>query len=284
MADAPRYYRVSPKFWASAERNGWDGDTRLLALYLLTCPHRTTEGIFRLPRKYVQADLEWSRERFDERLRQLMADGFCDYDDDAQVVLIMGAMKYQACANPNMANAAAKRLAELPETRLTSTFKRLAERFDERLAERLPEGFGEPQALAQAQAPSPGESRPGGRNGQSAESGADDADDDAPDPVEDSFEQFWDIYPQRNGKKVGKANALIEWRKLSLDQRRRAYIGARNLAASDTMPKDPERFLRRGKGGKGDYPFDDWQEASSPQDVKSPKQDPVAAEMGPGWR
>lgn len=104
------------------------------------------------------------------------------------------------------------------------------------------------------------------------------------DPVEDSFEQFWDIYPKRNGKKVGKANALIEWRKLTLDERRRAYIGARNLSASDTLPKDPERFLRRGKGGKGDYPFDDWQEASSQQGVKAPKQDPVAAEMGPGWR
>jgi hypothetical protein len=84
---------------------------------------------------------------------------------------------------------------------------------------------------------------------------ADPSDDD----VVEQFEAFWSVYPARNGRKVGKGNALIEWRKLTLDQRRRAFVGARHLAASDALPKDPERFLRRAKGGKGDYPFDDWQ-------------------------
>jgi len=257
MADGPRYYRVSPKFWSSAERRGWDDDTRLLALYLLTCPHRTTEGIFRLPRKYVQADLEWSPQRFDERLMKLIADGFCLYDADAQVVLIMGAMKYQACANPNMAAGVVKRLAELPETSLTRDFKRLVERFDEQLAKQLPEGFGEPQALAltQALAPSPGESSPEG----DSEDGESDADDPFP------FEDFWSIYPARNGKRLGKANAEIEWRKLSYAERQRAMTGAEHLAASDQLPKDAERFLRRAKGGKGGFPFDDWQEPAEGQ-------------------
>lgn len=252
MADAPRYYRVSPKFWSTAERRGWDDDTRLLALYLLTCPHRTTEGIFRLPRKYVQADLEWSPQRFDERLRQLIDDGFCKYDADAQVVLVTGAMKYQACANPNMAAGVVKRLAELPETPLTCDFKRLAERFDEQLTKALPEGFGEPQALAQALAlaPSPGESSTG-VDVEGGESGADDL---------PSFDEFWDLYPPRNGKKLGKDNARIEWRKLKPDERARAMVGAKHLAASDQLPKDAERFLRRAKGGKGGFPFDDWQE------------------------
>ena len=93
--------------------------------------------------------------------------------------------------------------------------------------------------------------------------------DDGPDPVAESFEEFWRAYPKRNGKKVGKANALIEWRKLSVDERRRAWIGARNLAASDQMPKDPERFLRRAKGGRGDFPFDDWQTPAAPRDGPS---------------
>lgn len=264
---APRYYRVSPRFWTRAEQRGWSDDHKILALYLLTCPHRTTEGIYRLPAKYAQADLEWSAERFTKRLAELSADGFCMYDEDAQVVLIMGAMKYQATSNDNMAKAAVKRLAELPNTPLTSEFKRLAERFDERLAKRLPERFGEPQALALAltQAPSPGESRPADRNGQAGKSGAvDAADDGAPDPVEESFEEFWKAYPARNGRKVGKKNALIEWRKLTGEQRRRALVGAKNLAASDTFPKDAERFLRRAKGGRGDWPFDDWQTAPSP--------------------
>lgn len=78
----------------------------------------------------------------------------------------------------------------------------------------------------------------------------------------DTFEQFWAVYPKRSGRKVGKANALVKWRKLTLEQRRRAYIGARNLAASDQLPKDAERFLRRGTGGE--FPFDDWQQPAEP--------------------
>lgn len=252
-----RYFRVSPRFWSSAERKGWDDDTRLLALYLLTCPHRTVEGLFRLPKKYVQADLEWSAQRLAEPFARLSADGFLDYDEESQVVLLPSALKYQAPANGNMVKAALKRLAELPETRLTGDFRRLAERFSERLHEALPEGFGKPtgnpQALALTQAPSSGESCPPGHADQP---------DQPPEPDEaaDTFEHFWSIYPARNGKKRGRGNALIEWRKLSIEQRRRAYVGARNLAASDEMPKDAERFLRRSKGGKGDFPFDDWQE------------------------
>lgn len=266
-----RYYRVSPRFWARAEQRGWSDDDKILALYLLTGPHRTTEGLYRLPKKYAQADLEWSPERFDKRLAQLIADGFCDYDEDAQVVLVMGAMKYQSCANDNMAKAAVKRLMELPETRLTETFRQLAEQFDERLAERLPEGFGEPQALALARPPSPGESPTEvGSNGQSAESGADDADSPASTDVspqgftaDDAFEKWWDAYPQRNGKKVGKGNARAEFAKLTWEQRRRAYWGAVNLAKSDTLPKDPERFLRKSSKS-GEFPFDDWQQPDDP--------------------
>jgi hypothetical protein len=259
MADTPRYYRVSPKFWATAEQRGWDDDAKLLALYLLTGPHRTTEGIFRLPRKYAQADLDWSPQRFAERLGQLIADGFCDYDDDAQVVIVLGAMKYQSTANDNMVTAALRRLRELPETRLTSTFEQLAERFDQRLHQRLPEGFGEPQALALAPAlaPSPGES--------STQVDAADGESDAADPSADDaseFEAFWGQYPARGGKKLGKAAALVEWHKLTAEQRGRALVGARNLAASDQLPKDAERFLRRGKGGA--FPFDDWQEPAKP--------------------
>lgn len=269
-----RYYRVSPRFWARAEQRGWSDDEKLLALYLLTGPHRTTEGLYRLPKKYAQADLEWSPERLDKRLAQLSADGFCDYDDEAQVVLVSGAMKYQACANDNMAKAAVKRLMELPETRLTQAFRQLSEQFDQRLAERLPEGFGEPQALALA--PSPGESP--------TEVGGADGESDAAEPsdeqrIADSFEQFWQAYPKRHGKKPGKGNAFVEWRKLTWEQRRRAYLGAVNLAASDQLAKDPERFLRRSKGGKGSFPFDDWQTPAEPP--PAPNGHDTSREVGP---
>ena len=81
--------------------------------------------------------------------------------------------------------------------------------------------------------------------------------------------EFWPTYPERHGKKLGKAAALAEWRKLTDEQRQRALVGARHLAASDQMPKDAERFLRRGKGGA--RPFDDWQEPAKPSSRDGPK-------------
>lgn len=70
-------------------------------------------------------------------------------------------------------------------------------------------------------------------------------------------EHFWPVYPARDGKKVGKAKALAEWSKLSIEDQRAAVKGARNYAASGWRPKDAERWLR-------DRCFDEWQTPATP--------------------
>lgn len=164
----PRYFRISPKFWSDPVVEGWDDDTRLLALYILTCPQRSTEGLFSFKKKYALADLGWVSERLEQPFKQLLADGFIEYDEKAHVLLIVKALKQQSPENPNQAKHAVRKLLELPPTPLTSTFRTLAEQFAERLVEQLPEGFGKgygkPQALtqAQSQALTPPPSRGGG--------------------------------------------------------------------------------------------------------------------------
>jgi hypothetical protein len=156
----PRYYRVSPKFWTD---HAWSDDARLLALYLLTCSHRTTEGLYRLPKAYARADLGWSAEplgkglpeRLDQALAELVASDFCTYDERAQVMLIHKALKHQSPENGNQVTAALRQLEDLPRTPLTSKFRGLAERFCQRLAERLPEGFAEPIPDPPSPSPSP---------------------------------------------------------------------------------------------------------------------------------
>jgi hypothetical protein len=69
-----------------------------------------------------------------------------------------------------------------------------------------------------------------------------------------------------------------------VEQRRRAFIGARHLAASDELPPDAERFLRRPKGGRGDFPFEDWQTPAVPSVKPGARQDPVAARYGENAR
>lgn len=168
MGDGPRYFRVSPRFWDDAA--SWSDDAKLLALYILTCHHRTSEGLFRLPKAYAREDMEWSQERFDEGFRELLEVGFIDYDEAARVVLIRKALKYQAPANENIAKAAVTKLEELPETRLWQEFRQLAEQYAEQLAKQLQERFGEltpdPQALSLA--PTQAQEPPGGEADASA--------------------------------------------------------------------------------------------------------------------
>ena len=54
---------------------------RLLWLYLLTNRHRLAEGLYRLPRGYIEADLGWSANGSAEPFAELLADGCVKYDE-----------------------------------------------------------------------------------------------------------------------------------------------------------------------------------------------------------
>jgi hypothetical protein len=156
----PSYYRVYVRFWSDPDIEHCSDDAKLLALYLMTGPHRRLEGLFRLPKAYICGDLGWTSERLAEPFRELLAErsgkpGFIAYDEQAQVVLLRNALKYQAPENTNQVTACLRQLEDLPDTPLTSEFRRLAERYCKRLAERLPEGFGQPIPHPPSPSPSP---------------------------------------------------------------------------------------------------------------------------------
>jgi hypothetical protein len=69
------------------------------------------------------------------------------------------------------------------------------------------------------------------------------------------FESWWKSYPTRPGASRGsKTQAYGEWRKLKLDDRERLNRATANLAKSDTLPKDAQRFLRPERGDRGGDP------------------------------
>lgn len=73
------------------------------------------------------------------------------------------------------------------------------------------------------------------------------------------LEHFWPAYPERKGRKLGKGEALVAWMRLSDDERRRAFVGARNNAADPDAPTwDAKRFLTRTSAGT--FRFDDFQD------------------------
>ncbi|MDA0184119.1 hypothetical protein OJ997_27670 [Solirubrobacter phytolaccae] len=147
-------------------------DARVAAFYLMTCTHRTSEGLFFLPGAYASADLGWTPERFGEALSELLRHGFVEYDRTADVCLLVDALVWQAPAHGNAVKAAVKALRELPQTPLLGRLYRRCveiggdgcERFRQGLiegfAESLGEGIAEPPspslALPRAPSPSPG--------------------------------------------------------------------------------------------------------------------------------
>lgn len=120
---------------------GWPSDdVRLLALYLLTCEHRTAEGLFRLPKVYAADDLGWSKPKLERCWRHLVDDGFIGWDKDAQVVLIHRAIHYQPPANDKVVLGALKRLADVPRSHLLVVFAESLDELDGKSADNFRAG------------------------------------------------------------------------------------------------------------------------------------------------
>lgn len=83
----------------------------------------------------------------------------------------------------------------------------------------------------------------------------------------DGFEQFWEIWPRRNGKKLAKDKAHRAWARMTLPDRRDAYRGARNYADASARglagAKDAFRWLQGRE-------WPDWQTPAVPDSRASP--------------
>jgi hypothetical protein len=129
------HYRVSPKFHLWARRRGLSDSETRLAFYLLTCEHRNLEGLYRLPKPYMAADLNWALEKVDGNLAAVLATGFAMYDEDAEMVLIPKALKHQSPSSPLQIRGAIVQLQRIPRTSLWHAFVTACATHCPRLAE-----------------------------------------------------------------------------------------------------------------------------------------------------
>jgi hypothetical protein len=90
------YNTVDVSFWDDEKVRDWTEDTRSLALYLLTCSHRSAEGFYRLPATVALDDLQWTARRWRAALAELMTTGFADYDEPSRLVFVCKGLKYHA--------------------------------------------------------------------------------------------------------------------------------------------------------------------------------------------
>ncbi len=83
----------------------------------------------------------------------------------------------------------------------------------------------------------------------------------------EAFEKFWNLYPKRNGKKVGKKETYNKFKKLKQEDVKLLMIATKNYsqskAAKENYAKDPVRFL------KNDW-WKDWLTPEEKQNKKLP--------------
>jgi hypothetical protein len=129
------------RVWAAIWLEPWTEDMRTVAFYLLTGPHRRSEGIYRLPLGYAVEDLKWTTRRFRSAFDGLVDMGFVEYDEDAKLVLIVNALKREGF-NGKQIEGIVKALAELPPSPLVDRFTALARSLNESLAKALADANG----------------------------------------------------------------------------------------------------------------------------------------------
>lgn len=110
------YGKVHSSFWTSDTIRGMSEDARFLALYLLTSPHGTISGVFRLPDGYVCEDLQWSSERVSLTLSELLEKGFANRCETTKWVYICKHFEWNKPENPNQRKSAKKIALSIPDT------------------------------------------------------------------------------------------------------------------------------------------------------------------------
>lgn len=110
------YGKVHTSFWASQTIATMSEDGRLLALYLMTCPHGNIAGVFRLPDGYIADDIRWDSERVRKGFDELLANGFANRCGTTKWVWIIKHFEWNALDNPNQRKSALKIASQIPSS------------------------------------------------------------------------------------------------------------------------------------------------------------------------
>jgi uncharacterized phage protein (TIGR02220 family) len=144
-----RYIRIATRFWSDEKIEELSEQARYLYLYILTNQHTNMAGFYRLPAKYIQADLSWNIKQLNKPFQELLSKGLVKQDLTRSIILIPNFLRYNKIQNPNQVKSVQKITEELPDNDLFEEFvdcikqyvscdckglvKRLGERFTKRL-------------------------------------------------------------------------------------------------------------------------------------------------------
>jgi len=109
------YGKVYTSFWSDPTIRAMSEDARALALYLLTCQHGNSIGLFRLPDAYAADDLQWPIERVSKAFQNLIDSRFLVRETASNWLVIPKYTKWNGFENPKVAIGAMKVLESCPD-------------------------------------------------------------------------------------------------------------------------------------------------------------------------
>lgn len=251
------YGKIAPQFWTGETGKtirAAGSQVQIIALYLVTSPSATMLGLYYLPLPTLCHEVGCSLQAAQEALGVLSRTDFAHYDERTEFVWVPNMARFQIGENLKPGD---KRI-----TGIIKAMERLKNTpFFEDFLKRHQRVFHLNEA-SPADAPSmslssPSEARSRNRSSSSrSEAGARDL---SP-TVDHEFEEFWNLYPKRSGKRLGKPEASKKWKALNAQDHQQVLVAVQHYANSELVLKnigikDPHRWLR---SGKDDEPWRDW--------------------------
>jgi hypothetical protein len=117
-----KYHKVFTRLWSSPGFRAAGDDERLATVYVLTCRHRNTEGLFVLPMPLAAHELVWSVERTGEAFEALEVSGFVAVDPTVDLVWLVNAVEWNTPVGEKQLRGAVNVLAETPESFLQAHY------------------------------------------------------------------------------------------------------------------------------------------------------------------
>jgi hypothetical protein len=255
-----RYRKIDPRIWNDEKFRTLSDDGKFAFLFLLTHPHMTALGAMRGTFQGLAAELGWTLRRFLSAAEETRALGIVEASEDASWIGIPNFLRYNEPEGPNsVTNAWVNALDLLPECqekrrlahRCRAYLQSRSDKFRDAIEDAIWDALGDGSDHGRADPCSIQEQEQEQEQEQIQQQ---------PPAVDSDFEQFWEAYPKRNGKRLGKPEALRKWGAMSVLDKSQILIAVRNYAnGRDALAgigiRDPHRFLQDGKGNQ---PWREW--------------------------
>jgi len=185
---AMMYRTICCELWTDDKVQALSAHEKLLFLYLITNPHSHMSGIYYLPTVFMQHEVNLGR-GFDGAWKGLLKSELVQADEQRSQVWVVNMLPYQAKGNKSE-KGVASHLNTLHPSPLVARFLAKYPQIAQWLSSDFIRCPIDTPSIPYTKVPSPVSSSPNSEEGKESENG--------------EFEQFWNLYPRKVGKKAAK--------------------------------------------------------------------------------